>query len=845
MFIPVILFFFTLAVYLQTLCATFNINDSGETIMVCDLLTVSHSPGYPLHTLWGHVFCLLPLGKPMFRVTFCSAFTGAASVVVLYGIVRLMLKEVFDPAEPSLDGGERKPSAWLWEVPALFGALVFAFSFQHWFQSCGAKGGIYTLNTLLSVGILYLFYKMKETGWFVKSFLLMGFLYGLSLAHHWPNQVAMAPSYLWFLFSGQRKFNFDQLVKKALSIASLVAFALGCFLGFQLTQDFKAVVAMGVLFMVLYLMAEVYGWATWAKGVAACFLSLSTYMYLSIRSTQNPLVNWWNPDNATRLLETVIRKGYQGVGDKRSLETMLRVFDRFMLHAHHQFGDVFSWLVYGLAVWGLYWLYQRRKSSAIGLFLFGGGIFGAITVFNNPLEGYQWTVDNFFTPVYMTTAMLAAAGVAGICEWAAKEWPARATRLYVGALCMAFALTPLLLNGRSSIQVYHDPIPYKGSTDRIFFEGNDQSHYVSSYDEGMNMLKTVTRDGVIICNGDIDILPLWYLQFVEGKRPEVVSFTMQLVPYDWYRNPLFKRWPFLYVPLRRTAYGQDDIRPETVVQDMITQHLKDRSFYYTNIFTAQWLRDPQWLQAHPEDQALPDGFLWRLVGSKGLNYAFTSQRLNWLWDTYRLRDMEPPERGYWDEYTDVMKDSYGIGYDFTGYFALMNHMPDLAVWCFNNALKYRQPQTLVRIYMMLGESYMALGRPAEAINNYQETLKRDPRNPYIFVKIGDAFFMSKDYSDAQSAYQQSLALNPQQRDASDGLLVLNNPSEAVKQFQEALRKNGEKSQQGPYWLTKLGDAYLMLKKNAEARNSYRKALSIDPGQEEAVNGLRLLGGSPN
>ena len=126
--------------------------------------------------------------------------------------------------------------------------------------------------------------------------------------------------------------------------------------------------------------------------------------------------------------------------------------------------------------------------------------------------------------------------------------------------------------------------------------------------------------------------------------------------------------------MRRTAYGQDDIRPETVVQDMITQHLKDRAFYYTNIFTAQWLRDPQWLQSHPEDQALPDGFLWRLVGSKGLNYAFTTQRLNRLWDTYRLRDMEPPERGYWDEYTDVMKDSYGIGYDFTGYFALMNHM---------------------------------------------------------------------------------------------------------------------------------------------------------------------------
>ena len=84
--------------------------------------------------------------------------------------------------------------------------------------------------------------------------------------------------------------------------------------------------------------------------------------------------------------------------------------------------------------------------------------------------------------------------------------------------------------------------------------------------------------------------------------------------------------------------------------------------------------------------------------------------------------MDAPDRGYWDEYTDVMKDSYGIGYDFTGYFAYMNKMPDLALWSFNNALKYRQPQTLSRIYMMLGETYLGMGDFAAAVNNYQESL---------------------------------------------------------------------------------------------------------------------------
>jgi hypothetical protein len=270
---------------------------------------------------------------------------------------------------------------------------------------------------------------------------------------------------------------------------------------------------------------------------------------------------------------------------------------------------------------------------------------------------------------------------------------------------------------------------------------------------------------VILCNGDIDILPLWYLQFVEGKRPEVVSFTMQLIPYDWYRNPLFQRWPFLTVPMRKDIYGHEDIRPETVVQDMIDQHAKDRSFYFTNIYTAPWMRE--------KNPSMPEGFLWRMIKTKGLDYPFTSARLNLLWSTYRLRNMDYPDRGYWDEYTDVMKDSYGIGYDFTGYLALMNKMPELALWSFNNALKYRQPQTLVRIYMMEGEAYLALGDYFNAINSYQETLKRDPRNPYIYARMGDAFRMMNDFASADSAYHQSLALNPQQKEALDGLQLLN------------------------------------------------------------------------
>ncbi len=121
--IPAVLFFFTLFFYLRTHCATFNINDSGETIMVCDLLTISHSPGYPLHTLWGRVSCLLPLGQPMMRLTFNSMLTGAVAVVVIYWVLKMMLKGIFDSSDSAeAVSADQKPGPWIWEIPALFGA---------------------------------------------------------------------------------------------------------------------------------------------------------------------------------------------------------------------------------------------------------------------------------------------------------------------------------------------------------------------------------------------------------------------------------------------------------------------------------------------------------------------------------------------------------------------------------------------------------------------------------------------------------------------------------------------------------------------------------------------------
>src|SRR6185369_6679744 len=137
--------------------------------------------------------------------------------------------------------------------------------------------------------------------------------------------------------------------------------------------------------------------------------------------------------NAERLWGTVIRKGYQDIGDHRSWTTVARNIKRFWFHANDQFGSVFTWLVLALVVAGFWWLWKRQRSSAFGFLILTGGVFGGVIVFNTPLEGYQWTLDNFFSPVFLVFTLFAAAAVAGACQALEGLLKERLARVVVGS----------------------------------------------------------------------------------------------------------------------------------------------------------------------------------------------------------------------------------------------------------------------------------------------------------------------------------------------------------------------------------------------------------------------------
>jgi len=181
-----------LLLYILTLAPTVLEGDSGEFQALLCTLGIVHTTGYPLYTLVGHVFTWLPLGDVAWRVNLFSAVAVALSVPLVY----LIAKRVTVVLRP--------PYA---RIAAALTAATYAVGYSVWSQAVVAS--VYGLNVLFVAGVLYLAWRWSETlsqvgggpGWGQADrwFLALAFFYGLSLTHH-RTMLLWGPGLLVFVF---------------------------------------------------------------------------------------------------------------------------------------------------------------------------------------------------------------------------------------------------------------------------------------------------------------------------------------------------------------------------------------------------------------------------------------------------------------------------------------------------------------------------------------------------------------------------------------------------------------------------------------------------------------------
>jgi tetratricopeptide (TPR) repeat protein len=195
-----IVFLVFAAVYLSSVAPAYNSDDSPETTLAFNSLGIQHPPGYPLNTMLGRIFTLLPAGGLTLRANMMAAFFNLLAGFFIFMIVRLLLasKEA---------GGENTA-----DIAGLAAAAFYLFSASAWLQATSAKGSIYALNSFMAAACLWALLKMKYE---VKFLYLFSFIYGLSLGNHWTSMAALAPGIAFYLLARRKDLNI-----KNLSVAS-------------------------------------------------------------------------------------------------------------------------------------------------------------------------------------------------------------------------------------------------------------------------------------------------------------------------------------------------------------------------------------------------------------------------------------------------------------------------------------------------------------------------------------------------------------------------------------------------------------------------------------------------
>lgn len=187
--IPLLTFAITFITYILTLAPDVTFTDAGELAAVAATLGVAHPTGYPLFTLLGHLWTMLPLpGTVIYRMNLFAAVCTAASAGVFAILVRYFLTLLAQKA------GRPAPKALI----VLASSLLYGFGLTIWEQALSVE--VYSLQLLLFTTIIYLF--LRAIGGQTENrpaLLTWAFVLGLGFANH-GTTILLAPAMIYLYF---------------------------------------------------------------------------------------------------------------------------------------------------------------------------------------------------------------------------------------------------------------------------------------------------------------------------------------------------------------------------------------------------------------------------------------------------------------------------------------------------------------------------------------------------------------------------------------------------------------------------------------------------------------------
>lgn len=523
-----------LVVYTITMNPTVSFIDSGELAAAAVMLGIPHPTGYPVFTILGHIAAIVPGGgEAISRLNFTSALLVSSSVVLFMKLALFAQNAIvlFPVRKLRLSPPLALNSAFV-------GTLSFAFSTTVWAQSVAVE--VYSLHILFLVLVTFTFLKgmqaTVETATVSVHLLLFSFLLGLSFANHMTT-ILLAPAFIYLYFTTLR-WNRESLM----------------------------------------LLGKLVPWF---------LLGLSAYLFLPLRSSQYPLLDWGHPAELERLAWHISGKQYRSwiFSSFESAEKQLKYFfENIPLE--------FNWLVIVCILIGFWTLFQHRRR----LFAFLGLLIVGCLAYSINYDIHD--IDAYFLLVYIAAGMTGVFGIAKavalVGEWRANGW---------GRLrWVPFLLLPALQWWWNGTRV-------------------DESDNFLVHDYTRNILAGLDSNAVVLTyQWDYFVSASYYAQHVNKERPDIVIIDKELLRRSWYFIQVERNHPWLIErsrarvgaflrELSKFEHGLPyngqviEARYNEMINDMIDKSVEERPVYLGPEIEPQF---------GPSFERVPEGLLLRL-----------------------------------------------------------------------------------------------------------------------------------------------------------------------------------------------------------------------------------------
>ena len=571
--------FIVFIVYVTTLAPSVVEIDAGELATVQVLLGIAHPTGYPLFTLLGHLFSLIPFHfSKIYQLNLLTAIWCSLAVTVFVYTCKFILDNliVFEfnnkaKLQKESKKGKRKkgedrkrefstPQKAIIEEPVKYIASISAgllLGFDRTFWNQGNAVEVYSLQAFLFCLIIFSLLKayitpIEERG-LTKRWLIFAAILALGFSNHMTTLFVLpATAYLYF----------DKFRLKTAGIKRL-------------------------LIMVFLIFLPIFA------GI---------YLYLPIRASQGPVLNWGNPVDFERFFRHVSGWQFQ-VWFFKSTDVMKKQLVYF-------FSNLFLEFSIGilLCLYGIFSSYLKaRKFFIFNIVLL---LFSLLYASNYDIVD----IDSYFLLSYVALSFFALFGIVQIFSKLSFKQYKRSITTALIAICI---LIQLIFN----------------------YKENDLKDVYTFEDYSKSTLNSAKPNSIILTYlWDYLVASSYYFQLVEKYRPDVIVIDKELLRRSWYYGQINRQHPGVMDGVKTEVnMFEDALKPfernepfdsnllenlyRKIMTNLISTNVDKKDIYISSELVENEMQKGEFIL--PEGYTVvPDNLLFRVV--KGKEYVPTS-----------------------------------------------------------------------------------------------------------------------------------------------------------------------------------------------------------------------------